>query len=111
MDDILGHATANPGEGLTLTDALATHRSPAQSAAIATIRAYQKVLSPFFGRNCRYYPTCSQYTIEAVEVHGAARGSWLGIRRIGRCHPWHEGGIDPVPGSGTMDDPPEGGRP
>lgn len=111
MDDILGHTTGNPGEGPIVNDALATHRSAAQSAAIATIRAYQKVLSPFFGRNCRYYPTCSQYTIEAVEIHGAARGSWLGIRRIGRCHPWREGGLDPVPGSGATDDAPEGGRP
>lgn len=93
-----------------MTDALATHRSAAQSATIVLIRAYQRVLSPVFGRNCRYYPTCSQYALEAVEIHGAARGSWLGIRRIGRCHPWHEGGFDPVPGSRAVDDAPEGGR-
>ncbi len=66
---------------------------------LAAIRAYQKVLSPFLGSNCRYYPTCSSYTYEAIEIHGAAKGSWLGIKRIGRCHPWHEGGLDPVPGS------------
>jgi putative membrane protein insertion efficiency factor len=66
------------------------------------IRAYQKLLSPFFGRNCRYYPTCSAYTYEAIEIHGVAKGSWLGIKRIGRCHPWHEGGIDPVPGSADV---------
>ncbi|MCL1595323.1 MAG: membrane protein insertion efficiency factor YidD [Actinomycetia bacterium] len=68
-------------------------------AALATIRAYQKVLSPLFGNNCRYYPTCSHYTYEAIEIHGAAKGSWLGVRRISRCHPFHDGGLDPVPGS------------
>ena len=109
MDDVLGHP-GNLGEGQIVTDALATRHSPAQTATIAIIRAYQKVLSPFLGRNCRYYPTCSQYTLEAVEIHGAAHGSWLGIRRIGRCHPWHEGGLDPVPGSRAMDDEPKGGR-
>jgi hypothetical protein len=63
------------------------------------IRGYQKVLSPLFGGNCRYYPSCSHYTYEAIEIHGLAKGSWLGFKRIGRCHPWHEGGVDPVPGS------------
>ncbi len=110
MDDVLDRRTWSRGEGLIVTDVLATHRSLPQNLAIAAIRAYQKMLSPFFGRNCRYYPTCSQYTLEAVEIHGAARGSWLGIRRIGRCHPWHEGGLDPVPGSRTIADAPEGGR-
>jgi putative membrane protein insertion efficiency factor len=62
------------------------------------IRAYQVVLSPLLGPNCRYYPTCSQYAIEAVEAHGSLRGTWLAIKRISRCHPWHEGGFDPVPG-------------
>ena len=62
------------------------------------IRAYQLVLSPLLGPNCRYYPTCSQYAIEAIETHGSLRGLWLAIKRISRCHPWHEGGFDPVPG-------------
>ena len=62
------------------------------------IRAYQLALSPLLGPNCRYYPTCSQYAIEAIETHGSLRGAWLAIKRISRCHPWHEGGFDPVPG-------------
>jgi putative membrane protein insertion efficiency factor len=62
------------------------------------IRVYQIALSPLLGPNCRYYPTCSQYAIEAIESHGGLRGAWLTIKRISRCHPWHEGGFDPVPG-------------
>jgi len=62
------------------------------------IRVYQVALSPLLGPNCRYYPTCSQYAIEALEIHGSLKGTWLTIKRIGRCHPWHEGGFDPVPG-------------
>ena len=61
------------------------------------IRAYQLALSPMFGPSCRYYPTCSQYALEAIESHGAVRGSWLATKRICRCHPFHEGGFDPVP--------------
>ena len=62
------------------------------------IRVYQVALSPLLGPNCRYYPTCSQYAIDAIETHGSLRGTWLSIKRISRCHPWHEGGFDPVPG-------------
>lgn len=62
------------------------------------IRVYRWFLSPLLGQNCRYHPSCSAYALEAIELHGAGRGSWLAIRRIGRCHPWHEGGYDPVPG-------------
>lgn len=62
------------------------------------IRVYQVALSPLLGPNCRYYPTCSHYAIEAIETHGSLRGAWLAIKRISRCHPWHEGGFDPVPG-------------
>lgn len=64
---------------------------------ILIIRGYQLFLSPLLGSNCRFYPTCSHYAREAIDKHGALRGSWLAIRRIGRCNPWHEGGVDPVP--------------
>lgn len=61
------------------------------------IRGYQVLLSPLFGATCRYYPTCSHYAIEAIEIHGALKGSYLTIKRILRCHPFCEGGFDPVP--------------
>ncbi|HXR18877.1 MAG TPA: membrane protein insertion efficiency factor YidD [Steroidobacteraceae bacterium] len=61
------------------------------------IRAYQLTLSPLLGPRCRFYPSCSQYALEAVGQYGALRGSWLALRRLARCHPWHAGGYDPVP--------------
>ena len=61
------------------------------------IRGYQLLLSPLLGNRCRFYPSCSEYTHDAVLRHGALAGSWLGLRRLLRCHPWHPGGIDPVP--------------
>ena len=61
------------------------------------IRIYQIVLSPLLGRSCRFHPTCSEYAMEAIRTHGSLRGSWLATRRLGRCHPWHAGGHDPVP--------------
>jgi putative membrane protein insertion efficiency factor len=61
------------------------------------LRGYQLVVSPMLGQNCRFYPTCSNYAIEAVRTHGAARGGWLAARRVCRCHPWNPGGVDPVP--------------
>jgi putative membrane protein insertion efficiency factor len=63
------------------------------------IRGYQLIVSPHLGPRCRFHPTCSHYALEAIGRHGAARGSWLAVRRIGRCHPWHPGGYDPVPES------------
>ncbi|TCK09567.1 membrane protein insertion efficiency factor YidD [Marinobacterium mangrovicola] len=61
------------------------------------IRGYQYLISPFLGSNCRFYPTCSSYAIEAIRSHGPLYGSWLALKRILRCHPLSEGGIDPVP--------------
>jgi putative membrane protein insertion efficiency factor len=63
----------------------------------ALIAAYRYLLSPMLGRSCRFFPSCSEYAMEALERHGALRGSWLALRRIARCHPWHPGGYDPVP--------------
>lgn len=60
------------------------------------IRAY-RLVSVHLAPRCRYFPSCSAYALEALEVHGAAKGSWLAVKRVGRCHPWHEGGLDPVP--------------
>ncbi len=71
------------------------------------IRIYQATLSPMFswmagpGMGCRFQPTCSHYFLEAVETHGVLRGSWLGLRRLGRCHPWGGEGSDPVPRPNT----------
>ena len=64
---------------------------------IGVVRFYQAVISPWTPPSCRFTPTCSAYAIEAIEKHGAARGSWLAFRRIGRCHPWGGHGFDPVP--------------
>jgi hypothetical protein len=61
------------------------------------LRGYQLLISPLLGPRCRFHPSCSQYAIEAVRLHGSLRGSWLGLRRLLRCHPWHPGGYDPVP--------------
>lgn len=61
------------------------------------IKAYRLLVSPWLGNHCRFTPTCSEYAITAIERFGALRGSWLALRRIGCCHPWHAGGVDPVP--------------
>lgn len=66
---------------------------------LAFIKGWRKFISPVYGDVCRYHPSCSAYGLRAVEVHGAVRGSWLTVRRIGRCHPWAAGGYDPVPGT------------
>ena len=64
---------------------------------IVPIKIYQILISPLFGPSCRFTPTCSQYTIEAIQKHGPFKGGWLGFRRILRCHPWGGCGHDPVP--------------
>ena len=69
---------------------------PARLLALP-VRAYRLLLSPWIGKNCRYEPTCSAYALEALDRHGALKGGWLALRRIGRCHPWGGMGYDPVP--------------
>jgi putative membrane protein insertion efficiency factor len=64
---------------------------------LAAIRGYRYLLSPWWGGQCRFTPTCSEYAMDAVRAHGSLGGSWLAIRRISKCHPWHQGGFDPVP--------------
>lgn len=71
--------------------------NPAQRLLIGLIRIYQYALSPWLGNQCRFTPTCSEYARQAVVTHGALKGTWLALRRIVRCHPWHPGGHDPVP--------------
>ena len=65
--------------------------------ALFLIRIYQLLLSPLLGRNCRFYPTCSAYTSEAIKKHGFLKGIFLGIKRLAKCHPFHPGGVDLVP--------------
>lgn len=67
-----------------------------QIAVVALLRMYKRWVSPLLPSACRYHPTCSEYMLQAVERHGTARGVWLGARRLLRCHPFHEGGFDPV---------------
>ena len=62
----------------------------------ALLRAYQLTLSPYIGRQCTFYPTCSHYAMDALETHGVAKGSWLAVKRVCRCHPFNPGGFDPV---------------
>jgi putative membrane protein insertion efficiency factor len=64
---------------------------------LALIRIYQYAISPFLGRRCRFFPSCSEYTAEALQKYGALKGARLGLKRISRCHPWNPGGFDPVP--------------
>lgn len=71
--------------------------NPISWLIIKLVRFYQLFISPIIGPRCRFYPTCSHYTIEAIQVHGILKGGWLAIKRIGRCHPGNPGGVDPVP--------------
>ncbi|WIY82597.1 membrane protein insertion efficiency factor YidD [Propionimicrobium sp. PCR01-08-3] len=66
---------------------------------IGFVKLWRAVISPLYGDVCKYYPSCSAYGLEALQLHGALKGSWLILRRLSRCHPWARGGFDPVPGS------------
>jgi len=75
-------------------------RNLPRRAVAALIRVYQILVSPLLGANCRYQPSCSTYAREAIERFGVARGAWMALRRLSRCHPFHPGGFDPVPQGG-----------
>jgi putative membrane protein insertion efficiency factor len=76
----------------------AAHVGPVAHVGIGAVRVYQWTIRPFIGANCRFWPSCSEYAVEALRIHGAARGTAMAAKRILRCNPWHEGGVDPVPG-------------
>ncbi|WP_165066320.1 membrane protein insertion efficiency factor YidD [Marisediminicola senii] len=73
-----------------------------RNICVGILRIYRAVISPLYGDVCRYYPSCSSYALQAIQHHGMVRGIWLGTKRIARCHPWAEGGIDDVPESRGM---------
>ncbi|MGV8970068.1 MAG: membrane protein insertion efficiency factor YidD [Microbacteriaceae bacterium] len=68
-----------------------------RNICIAVLKLYRMLISPLYGDVCRYYPSCSHYAMQAIQHHGVVRGIWLGSRRLARCHPWAEGGVDDVP--------------
>jgi putative membrane protein insertion efficiency factor len=70
---------------------------PLRALLLGAIGAYRATLGPMLGGRCRFHPSCSAYAAEAIEKHGALRGTWLALKRISKCHPWHAGGVDPVP--------------
>lgn len=83
-------------------------RTLIRKLVILPIRFYQLFISPILGPHCRFAPTCSSYAMEAIEVHGVFAGSWMAIKRILRCHPWHPGGYDPVPSKTCCSDHKDG---
>ena len=68
-----------------------------RNVCVGILKVYRAVISPLYGDVCRYYPSCSHYTMQAIQQHGVVRGTWLGTKRIARCHPWAAGGVDDVP--------------
>jgi putative membrane protein insertion efficiency factor len=69
----------------------------ATTVLTAFLRGYKRMISPLLPSACRFHPTCSEYMRQAIEIHGPVRGTWYGLKRLGRCHPFHSGGFDPVP--------------
>ena len=78
-----------------------TEREIMRTILSTFIRWYRYLISPLLGDNCRFYPSCSHYAEQAIQEHGVVKGSGLAAQRISKCHPWHEGGIDPVPSNNT----------
>lgn len=76
--------------------------TPAAAVGIGAVRVYQWTVRPIIGPHCRFWPSCSEYAVEALQRHGAVKGSAMAARRILRCNPWHAGGYDPVPGTDTL---------
>jgi hypothetical protein len=74
-----------------------------QTLLLFMIRMYRAFLSPWFGNQCRFSPTCSAYAEQSIKIHGWIKGLWLSVRRLAKCHPWHHGGHDPVPGGQSFD--------
>ncbi|MCZ2722845.1 membrane protein insertion efficiency factor YidD [Marinomonas sp. 15G1-11] len=72
-----------------------------KKATLILVKGYQYTISPLLGNNCRFYPSCSEYMIDAIEIHGSVKGIGLGLKRLSKCHPFHEGGLDPVPKKNT----------
>ncbi len=89
--------TDRNGAGQSRVSAAAGGISAVARLLMALVAGYRKVISPLMAPRCRFYPSCSAYALEAIQVHGAGAGSWLAIRRLSRCHPFHPGGLDPVP--------------
>lgn len=88
------HPTSHPASPVRLGRALV--RLPGR-ALLGLLWLYQHLISPMTPPTCRFYPSCSQYAVIAIRRHGALKGSWLAVRRVGRCHPWNPGGVDDVP--------------
>ncbi|MFN7096704.1 MAG: membrane protein insertion efficiency factor YidD [Gammaproteobacteria bacterium] len=78
---------------------MANCQRSARQVLISAVKGYQYLVSPMLGHCCRFYPSCSHYTTEAINVHGVVKGGWMSIKRLLRCQPWHPGGVDFVPGS------------
>jgi putative membrane protein insertion efficiency factor len=93
----LSNMNSGPSSSVPPAAPLLTVPGFAARAAIAAIRAYKYLISPWFTGSCRFVPSCADYTAEAVARHGFLAGCWLGARRLARCHPWGGSGLDPVP--------------